>query len=236
MATTGAYAATADNDLNGTGVYTQAAGSSVSSGAATIIAADIDLQGTLNAGAAAVTLRPGLLATTIGVEDASKQFSLTNAELNNITTTGTVTIGQNTNTGGITIGTDALVNQSKGLTFLSTGNIVLAANGLTDAGAVTMTTSGTGAITINGPAGDDRQQEHRADDDERADHDERDDQRGGLGDSDADGRGRGERQRDGKQRDQLRLGPDHVDSAQWDHALRHELGGHDGGVHRDGGQ
>jgi hypothetical protein len=132
-------------------VYTQAAGSSVTSGAATIIAADVNLQGTLNAGAAAVTLRPGLLTETIGVEDASKQFSLTNAELSNITTTGTVTVGQNTNTGGITIGTDALVTQSKALTFLSAGNIVVNANGLTDAGAVTMTASGTGAITTNGP-------------------------------------------------------------------------------------
>src|SRR5438093_8172085 len=35
--------------------------------------------------------------------------------------------------------------------FLSAGNIVLNANGLTDAGAVTMTASGTGAITTNGP-------------------------------------------------------------------------------------
>ncbi|MDO8475558.1 MAG: hypothetical protein Q7W02_05055, partial [Candidatus Rokubacteria bacterium] len=99
----------------------------------------------------AVTLRPGLLATTIGVEDASKQFSLTNAELSNVTTTGVLTVGSTTNTGGITIGTDALVNQSTALTFLSAGNIVLNANGLTDAGAVTLTTSGAGAITTNGP-------------------------------------------------------------------------------------
>ena len=151
VATTGGYTATADNDLNGTGVYTQGAGSSVSSGAATIIAADVDLQGTINAGSAAVTLRPGLLATTIGVEDGSRQFSVTNAELSNVTTTGVVTVGSGTNTGGITIGTDALVNQSKALTFLSAGNLVLNANGLTDAGAVTMTASGTGAITTNGP-------------------------------------------------------------------------------------
>ncbi len=81
VTTTGAYTANADSDSNGTGVYSQNnAGSAVSSGAATIIAADVDLQGTLNAGAAAVTLRPGLLTETIGVEDASKQFSLTNAE------------------------------------------------------------------------------------------------------------------------------------------------------------
>src|SRR5207247_6248831 len=82
------------------------AGSAVASGAVTITAQDIDLQGTVNAGAAAVTLRPGLLTETIGVEDASKQFSLTNTELSNVITTGTVTIGQATNTGGITIGTD----------------------------------------------------------------------------------------------------------------------------------
>src|SRR5207247_2342216 len=151
VATTGAYSATADNDSNGTGVYTQAAGSTVTSGAATIIAADVVLQGTVNAGAAAVTLRPGQLTETIGVEDASKQFSLTNAELGNVTTTGVVTVGIATNTGGITIGTDAAVNQAKALTFLSAGNIVLNANGLTDAGAVTMTASGTGAITTNGP-------------------------------------------------------------------------------------
>src|SRR6266540_1676692 len=98
-------------------------------------------RGTVNTGAAAVTLRPGQLTETIGVEDAGKQFSLTNAELSNVTTTGVVTVGIGTNTGGITIGTDALVNQAKALTFLSAGNIVVAANGLTAAGAVTMTTS-----------------------------------------------------------------------------------------------
>ncbi|HEV8530022.1 MAG TPA: filamentous hemagglutinin N-terminal domain-containing protein, partial [Methylomirabilota bacterium] len=146
VTTTGAYTANADSDSNGTGVYSQNnVGSAVSSGAATIVAADVVLQGTLNAGAAAVTLRPGLLTETIGVEDASKQFSLTNTELSNVTTTGSVTVGIGTNTGGITIGTDALVNQSKPLTFLSAGNIVVNANGLTNAGAVTMTTSGTGA-------------------------------------------------------------------------------------------
>ena len=152
VTTTGAYTANADSDSNGTGAYAQNnAGSAVSSGAVTITAQDIDLQGTVNAGATNVLLRPGAAATTIGVADASKQFNLTDAELSNITTTGTVTVGIATNTGGITIGTDGAINQNKALTFLSTGNIVLAANGLTDAGAVTMTTSGTGAITLNGP-------------------------------------------------------------------------------------
>src|SRR5207247_1619598 len=131
VATTGAYSATADNDSNGTGVYTQAAGSTVTSGAVTIIAADVDLQGTVNAGAAAVTLRPGLLAETIGVEDASKQFSLTNTEDRKSVAKGKGVIGRGTNTGEITIGTDALVNQSKTLKFVRTENNVVGAKGLT---------------------------------------------------------------------------------------------------------
>src|SRR5439155_7851051 len=64
---------------------------------------------------------------------------------------GSVRVGQVTGVRRFAFRIYALVNQSKALTFLSTGNIVLGANGLTDAGTVTMTTSGTGAITTNGP-------------------------------------------------------------------------------------
>jgi filamentous hemagglutinin family protein len=151
VTTTGAYTGSADNDSNGTGVYRQTAGGIVSSGSASLSGADIDLQGTVNTGAGAVTLWPRLATTTIGINDASKAFKISDAELSNITTTGTVTLGVSTNTGGITIGTDGAISQGKTLTFLSAGNVVLTANGLTAAGAVTMTTSGTGAITITGP-------------------------------------------------------------------------------------
>src|SRR5437762_6225550 len=84
------------------------------------------------------------------MEDARQPSTLSPYTTLFRSTAGTLTIGIATNTGGITIATDALVNQSKALTFLSTGNIVLGANGRTDAGAVTMEASGTRAINING--------------------------------------------------------------------------------------
>src|SRR5436190_4821005 len=104
LACSGAHRAIPSFPTRRTSDLTQAAGSTVTSGAVTIIAADIDLQGTVNAGGAAETLWARLPHEEIVCGLPSEQYNLTNTELSNVSTTGTVRIGQATYTGGITIG------------------------------------------------------------------------------------------------------------------------------------
>ena len=155
---TGGFTANADSDSSGGGTFAVANTRTVSTAGVNqpinITAADIILtgSGTLASGSGNVTLKPSTAAATIGIEDAAKNFSLTNAELTNITTTGLITVGVSTNTGGITIGTDAAVNQgAKNFSFITGGSIAIGANNFTTTGNVTLSadadTTGTGSIT-----------------------------------------------------------------------------------------
>ena len=148
VTTTSTYTANADFDANGTGVYTQQVGSMVSSGAPTITAQNITLLGTIDAGSAAIILKPSLTNATIGVEDASKSFNVTNAQLTNITTSGTVTIGAGTNTGGITLGTDAAINAANKNVELSTAGAIASSGGAISAGDLTLNGSSVGSASM----------------------------------------------------------------------------------------
>lgn len=124
--TTGTYTANADNDANGTGAYTQNAGSTVSSTAADVIAADVNLAGTLNGGTGFVGLRPAQATANIGVEDAAQGFNLTDGDLDNVSTSAGVVIGGGGTNGDISIGVDnALTQGSKNFQFITRANIAI---------------------------------------------------------------------------------------------------------------
>lgn len=69
----------------------------------TVIADRLDIYKKLTA-PAGLTLQPRTPTMTIGLNDADGDFNLTLAELNNLASSGTVTIGAADGTGGITIG------------------------------------------------------------------------------------------------------------------------------------
>src|SRR5436190_23943074 len=104
LACSGAHRAIPSFPTRRTSDLTQAAGSTVTSGAVTIIAADVDLQGTVNAGRSEERRVGKEWRERRGAEDERKKYKLTNTELNNVTTTGTGAVGPGTDTGGITIG------------------------------------------------------------------------------------------------------------------------------------
>ena len=130
----GAVTIDADADANGTGDFTLAAGATLNSSAGavdtlSITADDIILTGSINAGTGNVSLLPSN-STTVGLGAGAGDFSLADAELDNITTSGTLTIG-NSNTTTMTIdGWTAAAGIS--------GPVVLTATGT--AGAITFTT------------------------------------------------------------------------------------------------
>ncbi|HWA25942.1 MAG TPA: autotransporter-associated beta strand repeat-containing protein, partial [Lacunisphaera sp.] len=67
----GTYTVNADSNADASGTYTQTAGSAVSTGAVQITAADVDLAGTISAGAANVTILTSTSGATIGVGSAT---------------------------------------------------------------------------------------------------------------------------------------------------------------------
>src|SRR5262249_48509911 len=108
------------------------AGVSTSGGTITATAADIALAGTLNSGAGTTTLQT-LNGRTMGIGAGAGQYSLSAAELQNITA-GNLTIGGAGN-GNIT------------------GAGICAANAAGSAGTVTLQATGTGrSITFSGTA------------------------------------------------------------------------------------
>ena len=128
--------------------------------AVTIRAADFDLNGFLNAGSGPVSLIPSATNRTIdlGASGGSGQFVVTDAELDQISTTSGILVG-NSNSGTITINgavtRAAATNLSlttannRNIRFAGT-NAHLDANG----GSVSLTTGGSGAI-ISGDAASD---------------------------------------------------------------------------------
>ena len=130
----GAVTIDADADANGTGDFILAAGATLNSSVGavdtvSITADDIILTGSINADTGNVSLLPSN-STTVGLGAGAGDFSLTDTELDNITTSGTLTIG-NSNTTTMTInGWTAAAGIS--------GPVVLTATGT--AGAITFTT------------------------------------------------------------------------------------------------
>jgi|GEM_PF-2032418 len=134
----------ADVDGNGAGQYNQAAGAAVTTGGGTneIIASDVVILGTINAGAGDIVLRPSLSNTTVNVgNNNGGNFYVNNAELANITSTGKVTIGDRANTTNlISDGANAgalnvrlrskgNINDNGGAGLNTTGYVVLDAGG-----------------------------------------------------------------------------------------------------------
>lgn len=142
VSSTGAYTVNADSDANGTGIYAHNhASASLAAGPVSITAADVNLVGTIGSGSAPVLLAPSTTSATIGIGATANTFGISNAELGRITTTGLLTLGGATNTGGITVGTNEAVSfGSRTLALTTGGNLAVnATNGI----------SGTGALTLN---------------------------------------------------------------------------------------
>ena len=138
-------------------------GGSTTGEAITLVSDNMSLGGAITAGNGLVALRPRTNGTAIQVgataADGSLTLGLLDTELTKISTTGGVTVGSTTNTGGITVVGAANVSAAySGLTMLEsdTGTINVNAT-LTTVGGVTLqTTSGniafgaSGAVTASG--------------------------------------------------------------------------------------
>ncbi|MBM83138.1 MAG: hypothetical protein CMJ78_21460, partial [Planctomycetaceae bacterium] len=142
--TTGTYTVDADSDANGTGEYAQSnASSSVTSGAVSITAATIDLTGTIDSGATDIDLLPSTAASTIGIGGGAGTFNLADAEVTNLTSSDTLTIGRTADgTGAVDI--DAI--DLSGETFA----VVIAGGAI----AVDGLNTGTNAVTLTGRTGE----------------------------------------------------------------------------------
>jgi len=126
------------------------------SGTLTIKANTVNLGATVTAGSGGINLQPDVAATTVGLNDAAGTLNLSEAELQLLTTSGTVTVGSGTSTGAFTLGSlgginlsgrtyDLTIQKASGATTFNFG----AAQTLTLADNKTLTFNvGTG--TING--------------------------------------------------------------------------------------
>ena len=123
-------------------------------GAVTLQADNMSLAGALTSGTALVTLKPTTNATAIqvgaGATDAAGVLGLTGVELNTITTTGGITVGDTANTGGIVIVGNA---NPTGLTG-SGGSFSLTTGGAITRTGGTLGTSGTAVdLSLNAKTG-----------------------------------------------------------------------------------
>ncbi|HSW68693.1 MAG TPA: autotransporter-associated beta strand repeat-containing protein, partial [Gammaproteobacteria bacterium] len=145
----------------GTGTLTNTAGTlSNGGGAATtainLTAGSMVLGGTITAGAAAVNLTSSSPGQPITIGTGSTGLGLSNAELDSISTTGTLTIGDATHTG--TLSTDGVVssitNPSGAWVFQTSGGAITLNNAVTTPNNLTLSSVGggvgTGAITGSG--------------------------------------------------------------------------------------
>ncbi len=85
------------------GTFSNTGSGSVSAGGDVLVEADTVALGAAITGAN-LTLRPNSDAQTIGLNDASGVFNLSNAELDHLASTGMLTIGRVSGTGGVSIG------------------------------------------------------------------------------------------------------------------------------------
>ena len=164
----------ADGDYNNTGTYSHSNVNSTvttNGGAVTITAANISLSGTntsqINAGSGDISLVPSTTNRTIGLAGSAGNFDIGDQELENLATTGLVTIGSNGTTGAATIGAVDLsaetynlqiyggsVTHSSGTLTLSTGkSLTLTANNSNINIQRAIIASGAGTITLTAPNG-----------------------------------------------------------------------------------
>ncbi|NQV40684.1 MAG: filamentous hemagglutinin N-terminal domain-containing protein, partial [Nitrosopumilus sp.] len=126
---TGATTLNADNDNNGTGTYTQSGGTTLSTtnSALTIIAADIDLAGSLNSGTAKTTLQV-TNGGTIDLGGTGGAMDISAAEVSNVTASALV-IGSGT-AGAITVSADITPANTTTLHLISGSTITGTAGGI----------------------------------------------------------------------------------------------------------
>ena len=128
-------------------------------GGATVISSDaLTLGGTINGDANNITIKPltSSVKTYLGAESGA--LSLTDAELDYIKTSGTLTIGSSSTSGTISIAGDVSPSNASGAVVLqnTTGGIVVSKNIATKGSLALVTTgavSGTGQISVNGGSG-----------------------------------------------------------------------------------
>ncbi|MCC7079504.1 MAG: filamentous hemagglutinin N-terminal domain-containing protein [Burkholderiales bacterium] len=138
--TFGSFSATA-TDPGAT--VTIGAGASVASRGATLSADNMDIQGVVNAGVGAITVRPATSGRAINVgTESGGALSLTQLELDNLLTTGTFTLG-NSASGAIAINGPV---DADGPSFIT----VASGTSYTQNALVTM--SGATGLSINAPA------------------------------------------------------------------------------------
>lgn len=149
VTTAGTTTVRADFDADGGGTFSVADGATFSSGnsAMNIFAADVSLGGSsgtrLSGGALSIT--GSASGATIGLGDATGDLTLSRTELARISSTGATTIGDATNSGGITV--DGVVGATDLAGIAST--VLETASTITFSGA----DSSFGALTANADAG-----------------------------------------------------------------------------------
>ena len=141
----------------GGGIINLASGSTISgTTGVSLTAGNITLAGTVTS-SGVVTLTPFMNAATIGVNDAAKDFLISDAEIDLISAPG-VTIGSATNTGGITVGTDGAVTAGAKNLTLVTGTTIAVNGAVSTTGSVVLNAgtsiaqTAAGAITASGLA------------------------------------------------------------------------------------
>ena len=146
---------------DGTGTLTFATGTTTTTGggAATFIAADFTIDGSITTGSGNIAMAESTSGTTLGLGTATGAI-LSDSELDNITTSGTLTIGQATTKGSDGAGTSASTLTSGAITFdeltLGSKNVALISNSTInddDDTSASLTTSGTLTLTSSGNIG-----------------------------------------------------------------------------------
>jgi hypothetical protein len=144
---TGSFAAT---DTSPATLNIQA-GAAITSSGATLTSDNMQIDGTLNAGAGSITLRQRTngRAMFFGAEDAGG-VALSNAELDHIVTTGSVFVG-NSNTGPITVNAPIDLDTVSQVS-VTTGSTFTQNSGATITSSVPISIYAPSGITLNAPS------------------------------------------------------------------------------------
>jgi filamentous hemagglutinin family protein len=133
----------ADDDLSGTGNIDITDAIITNGGTLTAVGTDLDITpaGSLDTGSGDIFLRTSLPGRRIGIRDAGG-FDLTDAQLDRISTTGLITLGDASQTAGIFIGDDGPLTQgAKNFRFVTDGLVTLRTNSFTTTGDVSFVSS-----------------------------------------------------------------------------------------------
>lgn len=105
---------------------------------------------TIDAGAGTLTLRGNTDTLTMGIGSTTGTFSITNAQIQNMTTTGGLIFGQTSGTAAITLGTDEAVNfgTKNVLVQQATGGITVTGSAISGSGTMSFN-AGTSTFTNN---------------------------------------------------------------------------------------